>query len=311
MSRQLASVTGSATSDTGSHTPTAVRGVGKQPRSLHSLRRATIYCQINNVLRGGIENRPGGQQPVQNTRLHNNLKQFRKVGFEEAKAWIPKADAAELARYWLSSLEHNKLSGLDPRIAEIEAINLAKQYTWWHVQRVGDMEQTQPDRVFQIMGGQLNSASSSEVQSRKTGNIIWLINDWEIQGECLLKVGIDWSTYGPSANLASWFCLEVQDVCSHTAHNRYEQGVAHHQPRGMTTFVCKEMARYVKQKGNNFRGLGRWCSMLLYAEKTIDFELFLPTVSDGRLHRETALSSSNNCGTSKTTGWPPRLASCL
>ena len=70
---------------------------------------------VNDVLRGGIENRPGGQQPVQNTRLHNNLKQFSKVGFKEAKAWmerrlaamkngVPKAVAAELARDWLSSL---------------------------------------------------------------------------------------------------------------------------------------------------------------------------------------------------------------
>ncbi len=192
MSRPMASVTGSAISVTGSHTPTAVRGGGKRPRSRHSLRGATIYRQINDVLGEGIENRPGGQRPVQNIRLHNNLKQFSKVGFKEAKSWMeqrlaamknrdPKADTAELARDWLSSLEHNKLSGLDPRIAEIEAIKLAKQYALWHVQCIGDMEQIQPDGVFLIMGGQLNSASSSEVRARKTGDIIWLINDWEIQ----------------------------------------------------------------------------------------------------------------------------------
>ncbi len=205
---------------------------------------------------------------MQNIRLHNNLKQFSKVGLGEAKAWmeqrlaamkngVPKGDAAELAWDWLASLEYNKLSGLDPGIAEIEATNLAKQYTWWHVQCVGDMEQTRPDGLFQIMGGQLNSASSSEVQARKTGVIIWLINDWEIQGGCLSEVGIDWSTYGSSAKLASWFRLEVQYLCLHTAHNRREQGVAHHQPGGTETFVCKEMPRYVKQKGNDFRGLGR------------------------------------------------------
>jgi hypothetical protein len=33
-----------------------------------------------------------------------------------------------------------------------------------------------------MMGGQINSASSSEVQARKMDNSIWLINDWEIQG---------------------------------------------------------------------------------------------------------------------------------
>ncbi len=50
------------------------------------------------------------------------------MGFEEAKAWIeqrlaamkngvPKADTAELAQDWLASLEHNKVSDLDPVIA--------------------------------------------------------------------------------------------------------------------------------------------------------------------------------------------------
>jgi hypothetical protein len=96
---------------------------------------------------------------VQNIRLHNNLKKFSKVGFKEAKAWmerrsaamkngVPQVDAAELAQDWSSSLEHNELSGLDTGIAEIEAINLAKQYTRWHVKGVGDMEQMRPDGVF-------------------------------------------------------------------------------------------------------------------------------------------------------------------
>ncbi len=89
-----------------------------------------------------------------------------------------------------------------------------------------------------------------------------------------MEVGIDWSTYGPSANLPSWFCLEVQDLCLHTANNGYKQGVAHHQPGGTAVFISKEMARYVKQKGNNFRGLGRWCSMLLYADKNYRFQFF-------------------------------------
>ncbi len=64
------------------------------------------------------------------------------------KNGVPKVNAAESAQDWLSLLDHNKLSGLDPEIAEIEAINLAKQYTRWHVQRAGDMEPLRPDRVF-------------------------------------------------------------------------------------------------------------------------------------------------------------------
>ncbi len=160
---------------------------------------------------------------------------------------------------------------MDPEIADIEAANLAKQYAKWHVQRIGHMEQTWPDGVFRIMGGQLNSASSSEVRARKTSNIIRLIHNWEVQGGCLSEVGIDWSTYSSSANFASWFRLEFPDIRSYTAHNKHKQGIAHHQPGGTAMVAYKELARYMKHKGDNFRGLGHWCSTLMYAEKNHRF----------------------------------------
>jgi hypothetical protein len=131
------------------------------------------------------------------------------------------------------------------------------------------------------MGGQLNSASSAEVQARKTSNIIRLINDWEVQGGCLSEVGIDWSTFCSSANLASWFCLEIQDIRTYTTHNKHKQGIAHHQLGGTATLVCKELARYAKQKGDDFRGLGCWCSTLLYADKNHRFRI-VSTYNVGR-----------------------------
>jgi hypothetical protein len=39
----------------------------------------------------------------------------------------------------------------------------------------------------------------------------------------------------------------------------------------MATLVCKELARYAKQKGDDFCGLGHWCFMLLYADKNHRF----------------------------------------
>ena len=91
---------------------------------------------------------------------------------EDAKTWmerrlagmkngVPTAEAAGLSREWASSANVDILQGMDTGIADIEATNLAKQYTRWHVQRIGHMEQTRPDGVFRIMGGKLNSASSS------------------------------------------------------------------------------------------------------------------------------------------------------
>jgi hypothetical protein len=268
MNSLTAGVTGSAPSDTSSHTQAAVRGGNKRPRSRHLSRCATIYLQINKELIRGVEGSPARKPLVQNSSIHKNLKQFSKVGFEEAKTWmerrlagmkngIPAADAASLSQGWLSSVDSNTLLGMDPGIAAIEAANLAKQYARWHVPCIGHMEQTRPDGVFRIMGGQLNSASSLEVRARKTSNIIRLINDWEVQGGCLSEVGIDWSIHSPLANLASWFHLEIQDIRSHTAHNKHKQDIAHHQPGETATVACKELARYVKQKGNDFRGLGR------------------------------------------------------
>ncbi len=51
----------------------------------------------------------------------------------------------------------------------------------------------------------------------------------------------------------------------HTAHNKHE-GVAHHQPGGTATFSCMKLVRYHDQKGDNFRGLGHWCSTAFNAD---------------------------------------------
>jgi hypothetical protein len=127
------------------------------------------------------------------------------------------------------------------------------------------MSQQRPEGVFRILGGQLNSASSSEVRSRKTGDIIRLIKEWEIQGGAISEVGLTWGTYPPSANLASWFREDIQDMHTYTAHNKHEE-VSRHQPGGTAMFACTELVRYQKQKGDDFRGLGWWCPTVFYAD---------------------------------------------
>ncbi len=225
------------------------------------------------------------------------------MGFEEAKTWmerrlagmkngIPAADAAGLSQDWLSSVDTNTLLGMDPGIAAMEAANLAKQYG--HIPRIGHMEQTRPDGVFLIIGGQLNSASSLEVRARKASIIIRLINNWEVQGGCLSEVGIDWSTYSPSANLASWFRLEIQDIRSHTAHNKHEQGIAHHQPGGTATVACNELTRYVKQKGDDFRAWDAGALRLCMRIKTTVSVSSLCTTLGGRHHEGTVPSFNKN-----------------
>jgi hypothetical protein len=192
-----------------------------------------------------------------------NVKQYKKVGYEDAKSWmkqrlanmksgVPNWAATDLAEQWCEGLKRHEM---DATIAEIEAINLASHYNRWHIARLGSMSQQRPEGVFRILGGQLNSASSLEVCSRKTGDIIRLIKEWEIQGGAISEVGLNWGTYPPSANLASWFRENIQDMHTYTAHNKHEE-VSRHQPGGTAMFACTELVRYQKQKGDDFRGLG-------------------------------------------------------
>jgi hypothetical protein len=169
------------------------------------------------------------------------------------KSGVPNWAATDLASQWCDGPKLHNL--LDERIMAIESINLANQYNQWHVPKLGSMSQQQPEGVFQILGGQLKSALSSEVRSRKTGNIIHPIKDWEIQGGAMSEVGVNWGTFPSSANLASWFWEVIQDMRTHMSHNK-QKGVAHHQPGGTATFTCMELVRYHKQKGDDFRGLG-------------------------------------------------------
>ena len=118
------------------------------------------------------------------------------------KSGVPNRIATKMADEWSASLTEDT-GDLDPRIAEIEAANLAKHYHRWHVERLGTMTNPRPDGVFRILGGQLNSASSAEVRSRKVKDVVSLINEWEVQAGYLSEVGVNWSSYPSSANLAS------------------------------------------------------------------------------------------------------------
>ncbi len=252
---------------------------GRLSGSRRSLKQVALYHQINSMLHNN-QGVSSGNQSIVTSRLHAiqvdnriNVKQYKKVGYEDAKTWmerrlanmksgVPNWAAKGLASQWCNGL---KLHDLDETIAEIESINLANQYNQWHVSRLGSMSQQQPEGVFQKLGGHLNSASSSEVRSRKTGDIIRLIKDWEIQGGAMSEVGLNWGTFPSSANLTSWFREVIQDMRTHTSHNKHKE-VAHHQPGGTATFACMELVRYHKQKGDDFCGLGRWCLTVFYAD---------------------------------------------
>ncbi len=153
---------------------------------------------------------------------------------------------------------------LDPRVMKIEAANLAKRYKWWHVLRLGNVTAQCLDGVFQIMGRQLNSASSAEACLRKVAGMVHVLNNWEVQGGCLLEVGVNWSGHPTLVNLALWFQDGIPNLGTHTAHNSHEV-VQSHQPGGKVSFSCSELVCCMKQHCVDHRGLGWWCSTLFYA----------------------------------------------
>ncbi len=159
-----------------------------------------------------------------------NLKQFRKVGLKDAKTWmecrlacmrsgIPNSVAMEMASTWAQQLNPS-LGDLDECIADIEATNLARHYTRKHVPHLGNMKKMQPEGVFWLLGGQMNSASSTNARLRKLGDIVQLCKEFEIQGGLLSEVWVNWSTFPQSANLASWFRDKIPDVKTHLANNK-------------------------------------------------------------------------------------------
>jgi hypothetical protein len=176
---------------------------------------------------------------------------------------IPHSAAIKLAIGWAQQLSP-ALGHLDEGIAKIEATNLARHYTRIHIEHLGSVNKIRPDKVFWLLGGQMNSAASTQTSIRKTPDLVWICQEFEVQGGVLSKVGVNWPTILSSANVASCLHDNIPDIQTHTAHNRHE-GMAHYQPGGAATFAGGELVRYMKQKSNDFCGLGRWCSSLFYS----------------------------------------------
>ncbi len=149
------------------------------------------------------------------------------------RSGIPNSVATQLASGWARQLSP-ELGDLDERIA------LARHYTRTHVERLGFLHKPRPEGVFRFLEGQMNSAATAETRLRKTGDLVWICQEFEVQGGGLSEVGINWSTFPASANLASWLRDNIPDVRTHAAHNRHE-GVAHYQPGGTAAFASGEL----------------------------------------------------------------------
>ncbi len=65
----------------------------------------------------------------------------------------------------------------------------------WHVPRIGDLHKHRPDGVFRLLGGQLNSTTSTRACDRCIADLGRIINKWDVQGGGFSKVGINWRRF--------------------------------------------------------------------------------------------------------------------
>lgn len=153
---------------------------------------------------------------------------------------------------------------LDPLIARLEEEEAKRYYDRWHVPPLGQLTTIRPDGVFRLMGGQVNGASSVECRDKKVTDLSRIIDDWDVQGGCLQEIGINWSATGYDRNMTLWFRFDRREAKTITAHNIHENITAKQQG-GVAQFACKELSQYTKESEPDLRGLGRWCSWLIYA----------------------------------------------
>ena len=209
MSSGLACTTDSAARGVNVRMQSADNGGTRFHGSRWSSRRAAMYRRVKDVLdisiMGREEERQGQRRPRVGTvgLKDSSLKQYRKVGFEDAKAWmerrlsnlksgIPNSVASQLALGWAEQLSP-ELGGLDERIAEIEANNLARHYARTHVEQLGHLTKPRPDGVFRLLGGQMNSAASTETRLRSPANSFAYVRSSRSKGALCPR----WESTGP------------------------------------------------------------------------------------------------------------------
>ena len=129
--------------------------------------------------------------------LKGKLRHCKKVAYGEAKEWmtkrltrgrqhIPLKEAKGLAESWA---EGASLADIDPKIMEIEADNMTKQWARWHVPVLGDLTDERPDGVHRFMLCQMYSVSSEETRMGKLHELGQLIDKYEVQCLLLGKIG--------------------------------------------------------------------------------------------------------------------------
>ena len=257
------------------------RGGGRGRRSKQASRRAAIYRQMTRI----INEHNAHQQQLTRSSIkgkQNNILELTKGGTQvigmlggsqEAKEWMRQRLASQFPdqpEAYITSVMDNwdmPQREMDQDMLRREELALSNTLRRWYVPRYGYLKEEREEGVFRIMAGQLNSISGTAVKARKLQDIKRLIQTWDVQGGCLSEVGINWTRQRRSERLQEHLRKDFEDIRVITSNNTTEN-ISVSQVGGVAQFVLGELAQYARSSSQDFRGLGRWNSWQIYADRS-------------------------------------------
>ncbi len=155
---------------------------------------------------------------------------------------------------------------LNQESVKIEMRAMEKKLTKYNLEQLGDIPLEREDGTMRVLVSQMGGCTSMETREIKIATTEQLIRKYDINLCAFMELNFNWTKVNSSANLASWFHEEEQELRSVTAHNttKFDDTFGKHQP-GDTGMLCRhKFFQYAWKPSVDPRGLGRWCSWPFY-----------------------------------------------
>ncbi len=99
---------------------------------------------------------------------------------------------------------------------------MEKKVTKYNVEQLGDIPLEREDGTMRVLVSQMGGCASMEACKIKIATTEHLIRKYDINFYAFIELNFNWMKVNLSANLASWFHEEEQELHSVTAHNTTE-----------------------------------------------------------------------------------------
>jgi hypothetical protein len=141
----------------------------RQRRSAHGVWRAARHCS------GGVNNSRNSIGILTSTQKLQYDKIIARIGYKTSQGKIKQDYKYKKHKNKDSNSIEDKTDSNNKATTDIkqkERQQVEQDSSCWFAQRLGNMTQDRPEEVFQLLGGNLNSALSCDVLNRKISDIL-------------------------------------------------------------------------------------------------------------------------------------------